>query len=162
MSCPRVIIEKVEGFFSLPLDGGGLGWGSKCWAWLHPIPLPPTPSHRGKGIMRDHRLQRKVFVGHDTIDSVSAGNLRREKRPSNSFAPVKRKQFLGIEEEYLVIIMNQKTNLIRYYMQRNNYNKILLSIFFIVLILSAIKPHDYFTWFLEVVPEIMELWLYGM
>ncbi|MBU4447309.1 MAG: hypothetical protein KKD99_01890 [Proteobacteria bacterium] len=24
---PRIILQKVEGFFSLPLDGGGLGWG---------------------------------------------------------------------------------------------------------------------------------------
>ena len=40
-------------------------------------------------------------------------------------------------------------------MPRNKYNKILLSIFFLVLILSAIKPHDYFTWFLEVLPALI-------
>ena len=40
-------------------------------------------------------------------------------------------------------------------MPRNKYNKILLSIFFFVLILSAIKPHDYFTWFLEVLPALI-------
>jgi len=32
---------------------------------------------------------------------------------------------------------------------------ILLSLFFIGLILSGIKPHDYFTWFLEVFPAIL-------
>ena len=42
-------------------------------------------------------------------------------------------------------------------MQQNKYNKILLSIFFIVLILSAIKPHDYFTWILEVAPALVGL-----
>jgi hypothetical protein len=24
---PRIILPKVEVYFSLPLDGGGLGWG---------------------------------------------------------------------------------------------------------------------------------------
>lgn len=42
-------------------------------------------------------------------------------------------------------------------MPRNKYNKILLSIFFLALILSAIKPHDYFTWFLEVSPALIGL-----
>jgi len=42
-------------------------------------------------------------------------------------------------------------------MLRNNYNKILLFIFFFALILSSIKPHDYFTWFLEVAPALVGL-----
>ena len=33
--------------------------------------------------------------------------------------------------------------------------KIWITLFFIVLIWSAIKPHDYFTWFLEVLPAII-------
>ena len=32
-----------------------------------------------------------------------------------------------------------------------------LSIFFLVLIWSAIRPHDYFTWFLEIFPAILGL-----
>ncbi len=35
------------------------------------------------------------------------------------------------------------------------YHIILLSSFLVILILSAIKPHDYFTWFLEVAPAII-------
>lgn len=35
--------------------------------------------------------------------------------------------------------------------------KIYLFIFFLALILSGIKPHDYFTWFLEVVPALIAL-----
>jgi putative membrane protein len=42
-------------------------------------------------------------------------------------------------------------------MLRNNFNKILLFIFSLVLILSAIKPRDYFTWFLEVSPALFGL-----
>jgi putative membrane protein len=42
-------------------------------------------------------------------------------------------------------------------MWKINYNKILLLIFFIALSLSAIKPHDYFTWFLEVSPALIGL-----
>lgn len=42
-------------------------------------------------------------------------------------------------------------------MLQNKFNKILLVIFFIALILSAIKPHDYFTWFLEVAPALVGL-----
>jgi putative membrane protein len=42
-------------------------------------------------------------------------------------------------------------------MLQNKFNKILLLIFFLALILSAIKPHDYFTWFLEVAPAIVGL-----
>jgi putative membrane protein len=42
-------------------------------------------------------------------------------------------------------------------MLQNKYNKLLLLIFFITLILSAIKPHDYFTWFLEVSPALIGL-----
>ena len=51
--------------------------------------------------------------------------------------------------------MNQKDQFNKQYMPRNKYNKILLSIFFLVLILSSIKPHDYFTWFLEVLPALI-------
>jgi putative membrane protein len=51
--------------------------------------------------------------------------------------------------------MNQKDQFNEQCMPRNKYNKILLSIFFLVLILSAIKPHDYFTWFLEVLPALI-------
>jgi putative membrane protein len=32
--------------------------------------------------------------------------------------------------------------------------KVLLLIFFVVLVWSAIRPHDYFTWFLEVAPAL--------
>jgi putative membrane protein len=42
-------------------------------------------------------------------------------------------------------------------MLQNNFNKLLLAIFFLALILSAIKPHDYFTWFLEVSPALVGL-----
>jgi putative membrane protein len=35
--------------------------------------------------------------------------------------------------------------------------KIYLVVFFIALAVSAIKPHDYFTWFLEVVPALIAL-----
>ena len=35
--------------------------------------------------------------------------------------------------------------------------KVLLLIFFVVLVWSAIKPHDYFTWFLEVAPALSGL-----
>jgi putative membrane protein len=34
---------------------------------------------------------------------------------------------------------------------------ILLTLFFIGLVASAIRPHDYFTWFLEVVPALLAL-----
>ncbi len=37
------------------------------------------------------------------------------------------------------------------------YHAVLLIIFFIVLGWSAINPHDYFTWFLEVVPALVGL-----
>jgi putative membrane protein len=37
--------------------------------------------------------------------------------------------------------------------------KIYLIIFFAVLIWSGIKPHDYFTWFLEVVPALIALFI---
>jgi putative membrane protein len=40
-------------------------------------------------------------------------------------------------------------------MLQNKFNKILLLIFFLALILSSIKPHDYFTWFLEVSPALV-------
>ena len=53
--------------------------------------------------------------------------------------------------------MNKKGRISKEYMPRNKYNKILLSIFFFVMILSAIKPHDYFTWFLEVLPALVGL-----
>lgn len=36
-----------------------------------------------------------------------------------------------------------------------NYHKYLITIFFIWLIWSWIKPHDYFTWILEVIPAII-------
>lgn len=37
--------------------------------------------------------------------------------------------------------------------------KIFLLLFFTVFIWSAIKPHDYFTWFLEVLPAILALFV---
>ena len=37
----------------------------------------------------------------------------------------------------------------------NTTHKILLAVFFVVLIWSGINPHDYFTWFLEVLPGII-------
>lgn len=37
------------------------------------------------------------------------------------------------------------------------FNTILLSTFAVVLIWSAINPHDYFTWFLEIAPAIIGL-----
>jgi len=36
-----------------------------------------------------------------------------------------------------------------------NYLKSLITLFFAVLIWSAINPHDYFTWFLEVLPALI-------
>jgi putative membrane protein len=42
-------------------------------------------------------------------------------------------------------------------MLQNKFNKILLVIFFLALILSAIKPYEYFTWFLEVSPALVGL-----
>jgi len=38
-----------------------------------------------------------------------------------------------------------------------NYLKSLIILFFAVLIWSAINPHDYFTWFLEVLPALIGL-----
>jgi putative membrane protein len=38
-----------------------------------------------------------------------------------------------------------------------NRNSILIIFFFVGLLASAIKPHDYFTWFLEVFPAIIGL-----
>ena len=38
-----------------------------------------------------------------------------------------------------------------------NYLKSLMILFFAVLIWSAINPHDYFTWFLEVLPALIGL-----
>jgi hypothetical protein len=32
--CPMVILQKAEVFFSLPLDGGGLGWGVKLLGFV--------------------------------------------------------------------------------------------------------------------------------
>jgi putative membrane protein len=37
--------------------------------------------------------------------------------------------------------------------------KIFLLLFFTVFIWSAIKPHDYFTWFLEVLPAVLALFV---
>jgi putative membrane protein len=42
-------------------------------------------------------------------------------------------------------------------MLQGNDKKLLLLIFFVALISSAIKPHDYFTWFLEVSPALVGL-----
>jgi putative membrane protein len=42
-------------------------------------------------------------------------------------------------------------------MLQGNHKKLLLLIFFVALISSAIKPHDYFTWFLEVSPALVGL-----
>ena len=42
-------------------------------------------------------------------------------------------------------------------MQEKKYNRILLTVFFISLIISGIKPHDYFTWILEVSPALIGL-----
>jgi putative membrane protein len=42
-------------------------------------------------------------------------------------------------------------------MKHKNFKKILLGLFFIALVISGIKPHDYFTWFLEVVPALAGL-----
>lgn len=39
--------------------------------------------------------------------------------------------------------------------------KIFLLLFFTVFIWSAIKPHDYFTWFLEVLPAVLALFVLG-
>lgn len=36
-----------------------------------------------------------------------------------------------------------------------NHKKIIITLFWVGLILSGIKPHDYFTWFLEVFPAII-------
>lgn len=38
-----------------------------------------------------------------------------------------------------------------------NYKKFLITLFFAALIISGIKPHDYFTWFLEVAPALIGL-----
>jgi len=42
-------------------------------------------------------------------------------------------------------------------MSDKNYKFILLAVFFLALLWSAINPHDYFTWFLEVFPAIIGL-----
>ena len=47
---PGIILPKFEGFFPLPLDGGGLGWGCNWLGMAQLIPLPPTPSHQGRGV----------------------------------------------------------------------------------------------------------------
>ncbi len=37
-------------FFSLPLEGGGPGWGwHRLWSYDKVATLPPTPSHRREG-----------------------------------------------------------------------------------------------------------------
>ena len=43
-------------------------------------------------------------------------------------------------------------------------NRVLLVLFFAVFVWSLIHPHDYFTWFLEVLPALIgvTLLLYGM
>ena len=40
-------------------------------------------------------------------------------------------------------------------MYKNNILKIYIVLFFIGLLLSAIQPKEYFTWFLEVIPAIV-------
>jgi putative membrane protein len=40
---------------------------------------------------------------------------------------------------------------------RNRYHLALLAVFAVVFAWSAVRPHDYFTWFLEVVPAIAAL-----
>jgi putative membrane protein len=40
---------------------------------------------------------------------------------------------------------------------KNTYSLSLIIIFFILLAVSAIHPHDYFTWFLEIVPALLAL-----
>lgn len=42
-------------------------------------------------------------------------------------------------------------------MFQKHYKKIILAIFFIALVWSGIKPHDYFTWMLEVSPALIGL-----
>jgi putative membrane protein len=42
-------------------------------------------------------------------------------------------------------------------MKHENLKKMLLGLFFAALIISGIKPHDYFTWFLEVAPALAGL-----
>jgi len=42
-------------------------------------------------------------------------------------------------------------------MNKNNRLALMIAIFLAVLIWSAIRPHDYFTWFLEVVPALIGL-----
>jgi putative membrane protein len=42
-------------------------------------------------------------------------------------------------------------------MYQQNYKKFLLAIFFAALFWSGIKPHDYFTWILEVFPALIGL-----
>ena len=42
-----------------------------------------------------------------------------------------------------------------FYKKSHMLRKIWITIFFITLIWSGIKPHDYFTWFLEVVPALI-------
>ena len=37
----------------------------------------------------------------------------------------------------------------------NRFHIVLLVSLFFVLVWSAIKPHDYFTWFLEVLPALL-------
>ncbi len=40
-------------------------------------------------------------------------------------------------------------------MTEGRFHKVLLAVLACVFLWSAIKPHDYFTWFLEVVPAIV-------
>ena len=42
-------MPKIEGFFSLPLDGGGLGWGVKLPGIASTYPPPPNPLPPGAG-----------------------------------------------------------------------------------------------------------------
>jgi putative membrane protein len=39
----------------------------------------------------------------------------------------------------------------------DNTKKALLAVFFLVLLWSGVSPHDYFTWFLEVLPALLAL-----
>jgi hypothetical protein len=54
-------MTRLQPFYSLPLEGGWLGWGDSVGAVPSPPLLPLTPSHRGRGENTDDCCFRRQF-----------------------------------------------------------------------------------------------------
>ena len=69
---PRIILQKVEGFFSLPLDGGELGWGGIDRHCFNQSPSPnPLPPGEGELLMPTFC---KVSVEHDARPGIAVSS----------------------------------------------------------------------------------------